>query len=58
MTENPDILDIPPFPKMEWTECEWWEGVIDLATGQDADLSVTRHHPAATRVPSEPQRDA
>jgi hypothetical protein len=58
MTENADKLDLPPFPTMDWSDCDWWEGVIDLAIGRDADLNVTPYDPEASRYPSESQAAA
>ena len=31
MSERPDKLDQHPFPPMEWDDCDWWDGEIDLA---------------------------
>jgi len=58
MTENADILDLPPFPTMDWSDCDWWEGAIDLAIGKDADLNGTPYDPEVSRLPSDSQAAA
>ena len=58
MTQDIDELDHPPFPPMDWCDCDWWEGFTDLTIGTDADLNVTVHDPSVTRIPSESQSAA
>lgn len=58
MSEQPDKLDQPPFPPMEWGDCDWWDGEIDLAFGVSAGLTVTPYDPSASRLPSSGQSDA
>ncbi len=58
MSVEPQTIDLPPFPTMRWSDCDWWEGEIDLALGDNAGLNVTPHDPTVTRLPSDAQRDA
>jgi hypothetical protein len=56
--ESPDRLNIPPFPQMEWSDCDWWDGVIDIDFGQGAALTVTPYDPSVSRLPSDAQAKA
>ncbi|RYD17118.1 MAG: hypothetical protein EOP88_28255 [Verrucomicrobiaceae bacterium] len=43
---------------MEWNECEWWTGTVNLSFGKDAELSVTPYDPSVSRLPDEHQKEA
>jgi hypothetical protein len=58
MTNDPDNLDMPPFPNMRWDDCDWWDGSVDLVFGSGAALTVTPSDPSISRMPSEIQRQA
>jgi hypothetical protein len=58
------VLERPPFPRLTFTDCEWWEGRIDLghwagfgeAIGgdpkEDAEIIVCPHDPTSDPLPS------
>jgi hypothetical protein len=58
MTNNPDHLDMHPFPAMKWDACDWWDGTVDLVFGKSAALTVTPYDPSISRIPSEAQCQA
>lgn len=58
MPTDSTTLDHPPFPIMEWDECEWWTGEISLSFGDGAGLYVTPYDPDVTRIPSAVQSNA
>lgn len=57
MANDPDYLDLTPFPAMRWDDCDWWAGSVDLIFGS-AGLTVTPYDPSISRMPSEFQRQA
>lgn len=58
MPADSDTLDHPPFPTMDWDECEWWTGEVSLSFGHGAGLNVTPYDPDVTRIPSVVQGNA
>lgn len=58
MSSDTDHLDLPPFPRMTWDDCDWWDGTVDLSFGSDAILSVTPYDPSVSRIPTDYQCEA
>ena len=58
MTSEPTTLELPPFPPMDWDDCEWWVGEISLSFGKGASLNVTPYDPSVSRLPTRVQGDA
>ena len=58
MPTDPTTLDLPPFPPMDWDDCEWWVGEISLSFGKDAGLNVTPFDASVSRLPTRTQGDA
>lgn len=58
MSSATDNLDLPPFPRMTWDDCDWWDGTVDLSFGHDATLSVTPYDPSVSRTPADYQCEA
>lgn len=58
MSNQPDELNLPPFPSMSWVDYDWWEGEIDLDCGGGAALSVTPYDPEVSKQPEAFQSEA
>jgi hypothetical protein len=57
MSSDPDHLDQPPFPELDWEDSEW-VGVMKLGSGPGVGLNIHIDEPDASRMPSESQRAA
>ena len=55
---DPTTLELPPFPTMEWDDCEWWDGEISLTFGERVGLTVTPYDLGASRLPTFTQGQA
>src|SRR5687768_13711006 len=58
MSDDNDILRLAPFPQLQWCDCDWWEGKVDLEFDRGAALSVTPYDPSVSRMPAKFQREA
>ncbi|MCA9027310.1 MAG: hypothetical protein KDA86_19025 [Planctomycetaceae bacterium] len=58
MDTDLNSLDLPPFPPMDWDDCDWWVGEISLSFGSSVGLNVTPFDPTKSRLPSTAQSDA
>jgi hypothetical protein len=58
MTNDPEHIEMPPFPAMRWDDCDLWEGSVDLVFGRGAALTVAPFDPSISRLPSEVQHQA
>ena len=43
---------------MNWDDCDWWDGSVDLVFGNSAALTVTPFNPSISRIPSKVQCQA
>jgi hypothetical protein len=58
MSPDPTTLDHPPFPPLDWDDCEWWVGEVSVSFGNCAGLQVAPHDPAVSRMPTSAQGNA
>lgn len=58
MSLGKNILDCPPFPRLRWEDCDWWDGSFEAGPFGGVGLTVTPYDPEVTRLSEDFQREA